>query len=233
MRGQKKENLIYVFDLHEIPKKPPCILVIRYAYALPVAGLYTPDGREAILKHVETTDSLSLSTWRIFVHTAVDVLHIWLDAFLVLQLSLSLSQTFRLEMFWPFCARNKTIRPELKWHFGCKGILQVASILAAYSESKVGDGCNIHRQILVVCVRICWAMIPYLWISVSYVDLRISHPIEISDYKKLSDLHIIMSHLANGQLLNLLGSTLVPYQYIIFSRKFKRLLHGPKLLSGL
>lgn len=63
-----------------------------------------------------------------------------------------LVKPFGWKCFWPFCARNKTIRPELKWHFGCKGILQVASILAAYSESKVGDGCNIHRQILVVCV---------------------------------------------------------------------------------
>ena len=42
-----------------------------------------------------------------------------------------LVKPFGWKCFWPFCARNKTIRPELKWHFGCKGILQVASILAA------------------------------------------------------------------------------------------------------
>ena len=99
MRGQKKENLIYVFDLHEIPKKPPCFLVIRYAYALPVAGLYTPDGREAILKHVETTDSLSLST-DAFLFTQQLMFYIYDSTpSWFLQRSLSLSQTFRLEMF--------------------------------------------------------------------------------------------------------------------------------------
>lgn len=176
-----------------------------------MAGLYTPDGREATLKHVETTDSLSQHLTHFCSHSSW-CLHTWRLPGFYSFLSV-LVKPFGWKCFWPFCARNKTIRPELKWHFGCNG--DIASCIntgSENSESKVGDGCNIHRQILVVCVRICWAMIPYLWISVSYVDLRISHHIEISDYKKLSGLHIIMSHLANGQLLNFLGNTLVPYQ---------------------